>query len=80
MVKKSKQILREALELHPVERAELVEKLLSSFILSPDHSIDILWEKEVEERIDANENQQIKSIPAQMVFDKIGDKEKKQRE
>ena len=80
MVKKAEQILRDALDLHPVDRAELVEKLLSSFIVSPDHSIDILWEKEVEERVDAYENQQIKTIPAQKIFDNIIDKEKRQRE
>ena len=63
--------------MHPVERAELVEKLLSSSLLSPDQSINVLWAHEAEARINAYDTQQIKTISAQKIFDKIVDPEKR---
>jgi hypothetical protein len=69
--KKSEQILKDALDLLPVERAELAEKLLASFLLPADKSIDVLWAQEAEDRIDAYEGGQIKTISAQKVFDKL---------
>jgi putative addiction module component (TIGR02574 family) len=75
MTKKSEQLLKDALKLDPVERAEFVEKLLSSFLLSPDPAIDNLWSKEAEERIDAYESGHIHTRSAQRVFDKIDNKE-----
>ena len=74
---KIRQILREALDLHSVERAELVERLLSSSLLSPDQSIDVLWAHEAGARINAYDTQQIKTISAQKIFDKIVDPEKR---
>lgn len=68
---KTEQILHDALDLLPVERAELAEKILASFLLPLDKSIDNLWSQEAEDRIAAYENGQVKSIPAQRVFDKI---------
>ena len=46
-------ILKEALRLSPVERAELIDELFHSFDKSRDDRIDALWVKEVESRIDA---------------------------
>lgn len=67
-------ILAEALELSPIERAELIEKLLSSFEFPPTKSTDALWAKEAEDRIDAYEKGQLKSISAKEVFGKISKK------
>lgn len=71
MTKKSEKVLAEALELTPIERAELVEKILSSFEFKSRKSIDELWAKEVEDRIDAYDAGEIKSIPANEIFKKI---------
>ena len=45
-------ILAEALKLPPVDRAEVVEKLLTSFEFAPRAAIDALWVREAKERGD----------------------------
>jgi hypothetical protein len=49
------QILAEALKLPPMERAELIENLLSCFEFHSRKDIDALWVEEAENRIDAFE-------------------------
>jgi hypothetical protein len=71
LISKSEQILQDALELPPVERAELAENLLASFLLPLDKNIDALWAQEAEYLIDAYEDGLIKSISAKKVFDKL---------
>ncbi|OHB31469.1 MAG: hypothetical protein A2X84_07620 [Desulfuromonadaceae bacterium GWC2_58_13] len=51
----AQQILRDALNLSPMERAELVERILASFSFPERQAIDALWAAEVEDRIDAFE-------------------------
>lgn len=68
----AKKILEEALELAPVERAELVENIFESFDYESKEEIDQLWIKEAEARINAYEKGKIKAIPVKDVFDKIG--------
>lgn len=65
------QILEEALKLSPVERAELVESLLSSFEFHSRKTIDALWAQEAEDRIDAFERGEMTAIPAEQVFVEI---------
>ena len=65
------QILTQALELPPVERAELVEQILCSFEFPSRSRIDSLWAKEAEDRIDAYDRGEIKATPAKEVFAKI---------
>jgi len=71
MPKHGKQILAEALELPPVERAELVENLLTSFEFQSREKIDALWAEEAEDRIDAFERGEMTAIPAEDVFTEI---------
>lgn len=71
MSKQGKQILAEALNLPPIERAEIVEELLSSFEFPSRKTIDELWAQEAESRIDAYERGEIPAIPAKEVFEKI---------
>lgn len=71
MSKHREQILAEALKLPPVERAELVENLLSSFEFRSRKTIDALWAQEAENRIDAFERGEIAVIPAKKVFAEI---------
>lgn len=72
MTAQSQEVLREALDLPPIERAELVEQILASFDFPARKEIDALWAKEVEDRIDAYERGDIGTVPAKDVFDKIG--------
>ena len=71
MLKHGRQILAEALKLPPVERAELVENLLTSFEFESRKKIDALWAEEAEDRIDAFERGEMGAIPAGDVFAEI---------
>jgi len=71
MSAESKRILRDALELPPVERAELVEELLSSFDFPARQEVDALWAKESEDRIEAYERGEVESRPVSQVFERI---------
>ncbi|MGO9567087.1 MAG: addiction module protein [Desulfomonilaceae bacterium] len=62
-------ILKEALTLKPEQKAELVDKLLSS-LDQPDSEIDELWAKEAESRIDAYEQVKIKAVTLEKVLEK----------
>jgi putative addiction module component (TIGR02574 family) len=62
-------ILREALTLKPSEKAQLIDKLLSS-LDKPDKEIDELWAKEAEDRINAYEQGKIKAISLEKVLQK----------
>ena len=67
----SQQVLREALNLPPVERAELVKEIFASFSFPSRKKIDALWASEVEERLDAYECGDIGATSAKHVFEKI---------
>jgi putative addiction module component (TIGR02574 family) len=71
MTPQSEQILREALSLPPMDRAELVERILASFEFPARKDIDAAWAREVEDRIDAFERGEIGSSPASQVFTEI---------
>jgi len=66
-----KSLLHEALGLPPIERAFLIEELLSSFEFSNRKEIDELWAKEAEKRISEIESGKVKSIPGEKVFEEI---------
>ena len=65
----SDQILKEALNLTPEKRVELIEKLLIS-LDKPDKELDELWAEEAESRIDAYERGEIKPLTIQEVIEK----------
>jgi putative addiction module component (TIGR02574 family) len=63
------EILKEVLTLKPNQRAELVDKLLSS-LDEPDNEIDQLWAREAESRIDAYEQGKIEAVTLEKVLEK----------
>lgn len=71
MTPQSQQILRDALDLPPTDRAELVEQILASFDFPARKDIDAAWAREAEDRIDAYERGDIASSPADDVFKDI---------
>lgn len=71
MTVQTQQVLEKAIHLPPVERAELVEQILSSFDRPSHDEIDALWAKEAEDRIDAYDQGKIKAISASQVFERI---------
>ena len=62
-------ILKEALTLKPSEKAQLIDKLISS-LDKPDKEIDELWAKEAEDRIAAYDQGKIKAISLEKVLQK----------
>ena len=61
MTTNTQKVLKNALELPTLERANLVDRLLSS-LDKPNEQIDNLWRKEVEDRIKAYKAGKIKSV------------------
>ena len=53
MTSQTEEIFKKSLELPPVERAQLVNKLLSS-LDNPDKTIDAIWNKEIGKILDTN--------------------------
>jgi len=62
-------IIKEALTLSSSEKAQLIDKLLSS-LDKPDKEIDKLWAEEAEDRIDAFDQGRIKAISLEKVLQK----------
>jgi len=64
----AEQVLKSALVLSPVDRAELIERLFRSFDSADDRSTDAAWEAEVESRIDAYDAGRIEASSAEDVL------------
>jgi len=62
-------ILKEALSLKPSEKAQLIDKLISTLDKS-DKEIDKLWAQEAEVRIDAYDQGKIRAISLERVLQK----------
>jgi putative addiction module component (TIGR02574 family) len=67
----TEQVLREALRLTPVERAELIDELFQSFDGTTDPAVDAAWAEEVESRIAAYDAGLLKADSAEAVQDRI---------
>ncbi len=65
------EVLKDALSLPPVERAELIEELLSSFDFPDRERIDSLWAAEAEDRIDAYERGKLAAPSLESVFETL---------
>ncbi len=62
-------ILKKALTLRPSEKAQLIDKLISSLDKS-DNETDELWAKEAEDRIDAYDQGKLKAVSLEKVLQK----------
>ena len=62
-------IIKEALTLKPSEKAQLIDKLIST-LDKPDTEIDELWAKEAEDRIDAYDQGKLKVVSLEKVLQK----------
>jgi putative addiction module component (TIGR02574 family) len=72
MTKESQAVLKKALGLDAIERAELIDALFKSFDRSGDHQIDALWAAEAESRIDGHNAGKIRADAADAVLGRIG--------
>ena len=62
-------ILKEALQLKPAQKAELVDELLSS-LDQTDKAIRTQWAREAESRINAYERGKLKAVSIEKVLSK----------
>jgi putative addiction module component (TIGR02574 family) len=62
-------ILKEALTLSPSEKAQLIDKLIST-LDKADREIDELWTREAEDRIDAYDRGKLKAVSLEEVLGK----------
>jgi putative addiction module component (TIGR02574 family) len=67
----TERILKEALNLPPQDRAEVLERLLATFQEAPDPELEKLWAQEAEDRIDAFDRGELGSVSAEEVFAEI---------
>ena len=65
------EVLAQALKLSPLEKAELVERILDTFVLPDRKAIDERWAAEAEDRIDAYERGEIAAKSVIDVFARI---------
>ena len=71
MTEVAEKLIREALQLDPVERATVIEELLSS-LDRPDPGLDAKWAKEAEDRLSGFRAGEIDAIPVNEVFAELG--------
>lgn len=62
-------ILKKALSLSPYEKAQLIDKLIST-LDKPDKEINKLWAKEAEDRINAYDQGKLKVVSLEDVLQK----------
>ncbi len=74
MTTQTEQFLDNVLKLPAFERAQVVDRILSSFDFPLREEIDAAWAMEVEDRIDAFDRGEIKSKPMADVFTRIDEK------
>lgn len=74
MTAQARAIVDEVLLWPPIERAGLIETLLSSFDAASRKTVDASWARESESRIDAYETGQLRSMPLAEVVNRINRK------
>ena len=67
MPQSAKALSEQALQLPPVERMALVERILDS-LDEPDPSMDALWAKEADDRLKAYRRGEVRAIPLSEVL------------
>ena len=65
----AKDILKEAIQLEPTEKAKLVDQLITS-LDKPDKELDKLWAEESESRLDAYKQGKLKAVSLEEVLSK----------
>ena len=71
MSPQAREVLAQVLKLSPLEKAELVERILDTFVLPDRKAIDERWAAEAEDRIDAYERGEIAAKSVIDVFARI---------
>jgi putative addiction module component (TIGR02574 family) len=67
MKSKSEELLKEALDLPPIERAAMVDRLITS-LDRPNEAVDEVWRKEIGARLDAYKSGAAETVSAEDVL------------
>ncbi len=70
-------IIDEAIHLPPIERAELLEKIIESFDAAPDDGIQKAWAEEAERRLALQESGDDATFSEEEAFARIETEDKK---
>ena len=71
MTATAEQVYKKAIDLNPIDRAELIEKLFSTFSPSHDTTIEAKWKEEVSRRRLAYDQGNIPSDTIENVFNRL---------
>jgi len=71
MTHSAQQMFQQAMQFSILDRAALVEGLIAS-LDKPDHTLDMLWLKEAQDRMDAYRAGDLAAINADEVFAELG--------
>ena len=71
MTPHTQHILKEVLNLSPVDRVELIEHIMASFDFPARQEVDAAWAQEAEDRLDAYDQGQMKATPVADMFKDI---------
>ena len=64
-------IFQEAVQLNPIDRAELIQRLFYSFDKTSNRQIEDSWKAEVEDRVSAYESGKIPADAMENVFERL---------
>ncbi|MFA7232278.1 MAG: addiction module protein [Victivallaceae bacterium] len=67
-------IFKEAVQLNPIDRAELIQRLFLSFDKKSNGQLEDNWKSEVEERVSAYEAGKIPADTMENVFERLSKK------
>ncbi len=68
---KKETVLNEILDLSPIDRVDIIEKIFTSLEKSSNKKIQAVWSEEAEKRVHGYLQGKIKSKPMNEVFNKI---------
>ncbi len=77
MTNHAHQLLKEALQLSPAERVELLDQILASLDSDYRERIEAEWAIEIEDRIAALDKGEMPTLPAEDVYDRYRDRWRK---
>ncbi len=72
-IKQKNDLIHTILSLPPLDRIEIIDKLLDGLTANQESDFDAFWAEESERRLDEFHNGSILTIPASEVFNKIND-------
>jgi putative addiction module component (TIGR02574 family) len=71
MARTAKEIIQEAMEMPPEERAKLAERLLSSLDAPKDEDVEVAWQQEAARRLEQIRTGEARTVSWESVRDRL---------